>query len=238
MIHFQPRHRTDSKLFDGVMLCSGHHALPHIPKAWPGQEKFKGRIVHSHDYKDYKGYEDRVVVVVGIGNSGADCAVELSRISKQVYLVTRRGSWIFNRLFDRGVPLDLWFNSAHPTVNDELPNRIACGTVRVKPGIQSFTENSIIFEDGSRVENVDEVILATGFSFHFNMIEKGNLVKVDENQSDIFKYMFPIATADHNSLAVIGLVQPVGSIMPISEMQARVYLESFAAGHKLPSRDK
>ncbi|ULT99974.1 hypothetical protein L3Y34_000913 [Caenorhabditis briggsae] len=269
------------KVFDGVMLCSGHHAIPYHPNPWPGQEKFKGRIVHSHDYKDQKGYEDKVVVVVGLGNSGGDCAVELSRVAKQVYLVTRRGSWVFNRLFDRGEPVDLAFNSkfqmflsqtipiqlvnwnmerllnlrfdheryglkpkhhpmnAHITINDELPNRIACGTVRVKPGIKSFGEgNSIEFEDGSVVEGVDEVLLATGFSFHFNLIEGGQLVTVNENKTDAYKYMFPLATSDHNSLAVIGLIQPIGSIMPISEMQARVYLETFAGGRALPSRDE
>ncbi|EGT34715.1 hypothetical protein CAEBREN_16251 [Caenorhabditis brenneri] len=272
--------KEHEKVFDGVMLCSGHHAIPYIPAPWPGQEKFKGRIVHSHDYKDQRGYEDKNVVVVGIGNSGGDCAVELSRVAKQVYLVTRRGSWVFNRLFDRGEPLDMAFNSkfqmfltqtipiplvnwnmerllnlrfdhekyglkpkhpplcAHITVNDELPNRIACGTVRVKPGIKSFTETSIEFEDGSIVEDVDEVLLATGFSYHFNLVEGGNLVKVDENKTEAYKYMFPMATADHNTLAVIGLVQPIGSIMPISEMQARVYLETFAAGRELPSRQE
>ena len=119
-----------------------------------------------------------------------------------------------------------------------MPNRIACGTVRVKPAIKSFTENSIEFEDGSVVENVDEVLLATGFSFHFNLVEGGNLIKVNENKMDAYKYMFPLATSDHNTLAVIGLIQPIGSIMPISEMQARLYLETFAAGRKLPDKDQ
>ncbi|PIC42624.1 hypothetical protein B9Z55_009640 [Caenorhabditis nigoni] len=129
--------------------------------------------------------------------------------------------------------------NAHITINDELPNRIACGTVRVKPGIKSFGEgNSIEFEDGSVVERVDEVLLATGFSFHFNLIEGGKLVTVNENKTDAYKYMFPLATSDHNSLAVIGLIQPIGSIMPISEMQARVYLETFAGGRALPNRDE
>ncbi|CTQ86831.1 Flavin-containing monooxygenase [Caenorhabditis elegans] len=70
------------------------------------------------------------------------------------------------------------------------------------------------------------------------MIEGGKLIEVDENKSDIYKYVFPLATADHNTLAVIGLIQPLGSIMPISEMQARVYMESFANGMKLPSKDQ
>ena len=50
-------------------------------------DKFQGKIVHSHDYKDYRGYEDKRVVVVGIGNSGGDVTVELSRIASQVKIL-------------------------------------------------------------------------------------------------------------------------------------------------------
>lgn len=126
-------------------------------------------------------------------------AVELSRIAKQVYLVTRRGTWVFNRIFDYGKPIDMVMNrkflsdirevvpawlsntvveaklnmrfdhkayglkpahrvfGAHPTVNDELPNRIACGMVRIKPNICKFTEEGILFGDGTKLEKVEEV---------------------------------------------------------------------------------
>ncbi|KIH62797.1 Flavin-binding monooxygenase-like protein [Ancylostoma duodenale] len=50
--------------------------------------------------------------------------------------------------------------------------------------------------------------------------------------------MFPTETADHNSLAVIGLIQPVGSIMPISEMQARVFYENLFGQHKIPGSEE
>ncbi|VDP51121.1 unnamed protein product [Heligmosomoides polygyrus] len=93
--------------FDAVLLCTGHHKVPHWPEKWPGQDEFKGRIVHSHDYKEPIGFEDKRVVAVGIGNSGADIAVELSRVSEQLYLSTRRGAWILNRLHKRGMPLDV-----------------------------------------------------------------------------------------------------------------------------------
>jgi len=66
-------------------LCTGHHVDPYFPK-FDGMEKFKGRLIHSHSYKDHDGYEDQRVVVIGIGNSGGDIAVELSRISSQVIL--------------------------------------------------------------------------------------------------------------------------------------------------------
>ncbi|RCN26026.1 Flavin-binding monooxygenase-like protein [Ancylostoma caninum] len=199
---------------------------------------------------------------------------------EEVYLVTRRGTWVCNRIFDYGEPFDMALNrkylndarslvpdwlvntfveqkmnkrfdheryglkpkhrifSAHPTVNDELPNRIACGTVRVKPNISEFTVNGVTFEDGTHIENVDEVILATGFEFHFPIVEGGKLIPVHDNVVDLYEYMFPTETADHNSLAVIGLIQPVGSIMPISEMQARVFYENLFGQHKIPGSEE
>lgn len=70
-------------VFDGVMVCTGHHVEPLIPE-FVDQHKFKGKIIHSHSYKKPEGYEDKNVVIVGIGNSGGDLAVELSSISKKV----------------------------------------------------------------------------------------------------------------------------------------------------------
>ncbi len=49
-----------------------------------GLDKFEGKKVHTHDYKEHRGYEGKKVVVVGIGNSGGDAAVELSQIADQV----------------------------------------------------------------------------------------------------------------------------------------------------------
>lgn len=69
--------------FDGVMVCAGHHVFPIIPE-FPGQDKFKGRIIHTHSYKKPNGYDDKKVLVVGVGNSGGDVAVELSNIASQV----------------------------------------------------------------------------------------------------------------------------------------------------------
>ena len=81
--------------FDGVLCCTGHHVEPHVAH-FEGEKEFKakaikftprnlqGKILHSHSYKDHVGFEDQRVVVVGVGNSGGDVAVELSRITKQV----------------------------------------------------------------------------------------------------------------------------------------------------------
>ncbi|CAJ0951756.1 unnamed protein product, partial [Mesorhabditis belari] len=99
--------KEGKQIFDGVMVASGHQDTPYYPPPFPGQETFTGRISHSHDYRSTAGYEEKTVIVVGIGNSGADVASELARVTKKVYLVCRRGgAWIFNRMVERGVPYD------------------------------------------------------------------------------------------------------------------------------------
>lgn len=70
--------------FDGVLLCCGHHTIPYWPEQFPGQDKFLGEIIHSHDYREPSPYVDKTVVLIGIGNSSGDIAVDLSKISKEV----------------------------------------------------------------------------------------------------------------------------------------------------------
>ena len=70
-------------VFDGVMVCTGHHVTPLVP-TFPDQHLFKGQVVHTHSYKKPDPYTDKTVVVVGIGNSGGDAAVELSAVSDKV----------------------------------------------------------------------------------------------------------------------------------------------------------
>ncbi|XP_023229137.1 dimethylaniline monooxygenase [N-oxide-forming] 5-like [Centruroides sculpturatus] len=92
-------------IVDAVMICSGHHLFPYMPK-FPGQEKFRGTISHTHSYKSSKGYEDKRVVVVGVGNSGGDAAVETSSVARKVNLSTRTGCWVIHRVGDNGFPID------------------------------------------------------------------------------------------------------------------------------------
>ncbi|CAC5408468.1 FMO [Mytilus coruscus] len=68
--------------YDAVMICTGHHAEKNMPH-FPGLKNFQGKVLHSHDYRHTAGYEEKRVVVVGIGNSGGDVAVELSRVASQ-----------------------------------------------------------------------------------------------------------------------------------------------------------
>lgn len=56
--------------------------MPHFD----GDENFKGVKIHAHDFHDGRSFEGKRVVVIGIGNSGGDVAVELSKVCDQVKL--------------------------------------------------------------------------------------------------------------------------------------------------------
>jgi len=78
-----------------LWICDDHCLKHFEQRAFPTSlseiEKFKGSYLHSHSYRDPKGFEDKKVLVVGIGNSGGDISVELSRVAKQVILFDTNG---------------------------------------------------------------------------------------------------------------------------------------------------
>lgn len=119
---------TSTSTFDGVMVCTGHHVTPSMA-TFPGQELFKGEIIHTHSYKRPADFVGKRVVVVGIGNSGGDVAVELSMVNPKVYLSTRRGAWVVHRVGPNGKPFDTLF--LRRSVNflfNNVPYKVVCST--------------------------------------------------------------------------------------------------------------
>jgi dimethylaniline monooxygenase (N-oxide forming) len=114
--------------------------------------------------------------------------------------------------------------SQHPTVSDDLPNHIISGRVQVKPNVKEFTETDAIFDDGTVEENIDVVIFATGYSFSFPFLN--GLIEVTNNEVSLYKLMFP-PNLEKPTLAVIGLIQPLGIVLPIAELQSRWAVRVF-----------
>ncbi|XP_055275625.1 dimethylaniline monooxygenase [N-oxide-forming] 4 isoform X1 [Moschus berezovskii] len=106
--------RQDRAVFDAVMVCTGHFLNPRLPlESFPGIHKFKGQILHSQEYKIPAGFQGKRVLVIGLGNTGGDIAVELSRTAAQVLLSTRTGTWVINRSSDGGYPLNMMVTRRH-----------------------------------------------------------------------------------------------------------------------------
>ncbi|XP_039985693.1 flavin-containing monooxygenase 5-like isoform X2 [Xiphias gladius] len=100
--------QRESHIFDAVIVCTGHFTQPHLPlRDFPGIESFEGRYFHSWEYRNTEGMQGKRVVVIGIGNSGGDIAVDISGVAEKVYLSTRSGAWVVSRVGRGGFPADL-----------------------------------------------------------------------------------------------------------------------------------
>jgi len=88
--------------YDYLFIANGHHSVPRMPKF---KGTFTGEIIHAHSYKNNKGFENKRVLVVGVGNSGCDCSVETSRVADFVALSARSPQYIIPK-FMFGKPSD------------------------------------------------------------------------------------------------------------------------------------
>ncbi|XP_077636766.1 flavin-containing monooxygenase 3 [Crocuta crocuta] len=119
--------KIESTIFDAVLICSGHHVYPNLPKeSFPGLKLFKGKCLHSREYKEPGIFKGKRVLVIGLGNSGCDIATELSHTAKQVIISSRSGSWVISRVWDDGYPWDMVFVNRFETfLKNNLPKAIS-----------------------------------------------------------------------------------------------------------------
>jgi cation diffusion facilitator CzcD-associated flavoprotein CzcO len=94
----------ESRRYDCLLVANGHHWDPRWPEpAFPGE--FDGTQMHAHHYVENSGFAGKNVLVVGIGNSAMDIAVEASFVAGRTFISSRRGAYILPKyLFGR--PLD------------------------------------------------------------------------------------------------------------------------------------
>jgi cation diffusion facilitator CzcD-associated flavoprotein CzcO len=76
---------------DTVVVATGIVANPKRPQ-FSGEERFAGRIAHSVTYRRPDPYRGRTVLVVGVGNSGAEIASEIARAGGRVTVAVRSGA--------------------------------------------------------------------------------------------------------------------------------------------------
>jgi hypothetical protein len=122
---------------------------------------------------------------------------------------------------------------AHPTVSDDLLTRLGHGDITVKPNIDRFEGSKVFFEDGSAAE-VDVVVYCTGYKVSFPFFDEA-VVRAQDNHVDLYRR---VVHPDHPGLYFLGLIQPIGAIMPLAEAQAEWVADLVAGEGVLPSYDE
>lgn len=250
--------------YDAVLVANGHHWDPRWPSpAYPGE--FDGEQIHSHDYRDPSILAGRDVVVVGMGNSAMDIAVDAAEVARSSTISVRRGQWVLRKTI-AGKAVDQltlpgWApwgvrkvaqgivsrisgdmhrlgivkpdhrrGESHPVQSDRFQDRLAAGEITPRPGIDHFAGDRVVFTDGSE-SPCDLVVWATGYHVTFPFLDP-ELVSAPGNDLPLWKR---VAHPDLPGLFFIGLLQPVGAVMPLSEAQGRWIAELLRGRLALPS---
>jgi thioredoxin reductase len=241
--------------YRAVLVANGHHWDPRWPEpAFPGSDEFEGEQIHVHHYREPEILAGKRVLVLGIGNSATDIAVEASRIADATFLAMRRGAYVMPKYLN-GKPTDEAASKllttmplpvqrfvlgrmlgltagdmtsyglpkpdhklleAHPTVSAELLSRLGHGDIAIKPNVDRFSGGRTVhFVDGSE-EEIDLVVYCTGYKISFPFFAE-ELISASENRLPLY---LRVASVEHPGLYFIGLIQPLGAIMPLAEAQA------------------
>lgn len=162
---YKPTKEEIVDIYDAVMICNGHYNDPIVPKI-PGQEKFKGEIVHSHQYRSPERFKNQSVLVIGAGPSGLDLALHISSVAKQVVLS----------------------HHTKEAVNTEYPSNVT-----KKPDVSLVKdEEELEFVDGSCCR-FDTIIYCTGYRYSFPFLHESCGVTVDDNHiQPLYKHMIHI----------------------------------------------
>jgi hypothetical protein len=118
---------------------------------------------------------------------------------------------------------------APPTVSDSLLSRLDHGDIVVRPNIDRFDGDRVWFTDGS-AEQVDAVIYCTGYKISFPFLGEA-LIGAGDGQIPLYHRVVPPQLP---GLYFIGLVQPIGAIMPIAETQSEWVADLLQGRATLP----
>ncbi len=129
-----------------VVVATGHNHTPRLPD-WPGRDTYTGELRHAAEYRSPAPYAGRDVLVVGVGNTGAEIAVDLveggaARVRLAVRTpphIVRRSTagWAaqYSGVLVRRLPAPLADRLARPLARISTPDLSAHGLPRPEAGL-------------------------------------------------------------------------------------------------------
>ena len=130
--------KTHTEAFDYVICATGHFSVPNVP-VFPGFEKFPGRVLHAHDFRDANEFVGKEILVVGSSYSAEDIATQCHKYGAKSITFSYRTK-----------PMGFAWPESFET----------------RPLLTHVQGKTAFFKDGSS-KDVDAVILCTGYQHHF-----------------------------------------------------------------------
>lgn len=124
--------------FDYVIVASGHFSTPRVPE-YEGFDRFHGRILHAHDFRDAVEFKDKNILIVGSSYSAED-------IGSQCYKYGAKRIYNSYRSQPMGYKWPKNWSEKH--------------------NLLRVDEDTAYFGDGTSAK-IDAIILCTGYLHHF-----------------------------------------------------------------------
>ena len=124
--------------------------------------------------------------------------------------------------------------SEHPTLSQDLLNLSGRGLIKFKPNIKEFRGKTVVFEDGTE-QDFDLIIYATGYKVTFPFLK--HYAEFDIEETNDIRLYKKVIHPDYKNLFFLALIQPLGAIMPLAEIQSKWIAKIIKGESKLPSKD-
>jgi cation diffusion facilitator CzcD-associated flavoprotein CzcO len=179
--HGARRYRLDTDAgalhADAVISATGTWTRPFWP-ACPGQRDFRGRQVHTIDYRSPDTFTGQHVVIVGGGNSAAQLLAEISTVATTTWVTPRPPRFLPDDV-DGRVLFDVATARAAALARGEqdkggvgglgdivmvpsVREARARGVLDAQPPLQRLTDDAVVWPDG-RQQHADVIVWCTGF---------------------------------------------------------------------------
>jgi cation diffusion facilitator CzcD-associated flavoprotein CzcO len=160
----------------GIINATGTWETPHIPE-YPGADRFRGRQLHSRDFRTAAEFAGQHVIIVGGGISAIELLDAISRVTTTTW-VTRRPPAFRAGPFDeaagraavaivedrvrRGLPPNSVVSVTGLPVTPAVEAMRARGVLDRVPMFSEITEDGVRWPDGTTLR-ADVILWCTGF---------------------------------------------------------------------------
>lgn len=136
--------KFETLIYDVVFVCTSRFSALRYPII-PGIAEFRGKMLHSHDYRTAETFRNESILLMGSGASGLDMVYHLSKAANRIT-----------------------FSQNETKEERDRRQRLLPRNVFLQDNVKCLTPTGAEFIDGS-YQSFSTVIFATGNNFHNEM---------------------------------------------------------------------
>jgi trimethylamine monooxygenase len=170
-----PKDHEYTEVFDHVICATGHFSTPNVPE-FKGFDKFQGRVLHAHDFRDALEFRDQDLLIIGTSYSAEDIGSQCWKYGATSITVSHRTAPMGYKWPDNWQEVPLLTHVDGKTAH---------------------------FKDGTS-KDVDAILLCTGYQHHFPFMEDALRLRTANRlaTSDLYK---GVALVDDPDMFYLGM---------------------------------